>query len=146
MFNAQGVTLDLIQRWSTALVAGHTLILRSFPGLWKLGYYFDMKGGKRPGAGRKKGFAAKNAEEARRLLSEMVLKEIGPIGEALIKKAKNGDTAAAKELLDRAFGKSTTVVEATVSQPNEEAERDRIAIRDMIRAVRARNKESALST
>lgn len=64
------------------------------------------KGGKRPGAGRKRGFAAKNAEEARSILSEMVMKEIKPIGLALIKKAKKGDISAARELFDRAFGKA----------------------------------------
>lgn len=65
-----------------------------------------MKGGYRAGAGRKKGFAAKNAEEARRLIAEMVSEEIGPIVRALIKKAKNGDISAAKELFDRAWGKA----------------------------------------
>ena len=104
-----------------------------------------MKGGKRPGAGRKKGFSAKNAEEARRVLSEMVMKEISPIGEALIAKAKEGDIPAARELFDRAFGKSTTFVEATVSRPDEEAEEQRIALRDLIRAMRAKNKATAIA-
>lgn len=65
-----------------------------------------MRGGYRAGAGRKQGFAAKNAEESRRVLSEMVMHDIVPIGEALIAKAKDGDIAAARELFDRAFGKS----------------------------------------
>jgi hypothetical protein len=65
-----------------------------------------MRGGKRQGAGRKQGFAAKNAEEARRILSDMVLQEIAPIGKALITKAKKGDVAAVRELFDRAFGKA----------------------------------------
>jgi hypothetical protein len=65
-----------------------------------------MRGGYREGAGRKKGFAAKNAEESRRVLSEMVMVEIVPIGEALIAKAKKGDVIAIRELFDRAFGKS----------------------------------------
>lgn len=63
------------------------------------------RGGTRTGAGRKKGFAAKSAEEARQILAEMVMKEIRPIGLALIKKAKQGDISATKELFDRAFGK-----------------------------------------
>ena len=42
-----------------------------------------MRGGYRQGAGRKQGFAAKNAEEVRRILSEMVMNEIEPIGNAL---------------------------------------------------------------
>ncbi len=69
-----------------------------------------MRGGYRIGAGRKKGFAAKNAEEARRLLSEMVAQEIGPIGDALILKAKNGDIAAIKELFNRAWGRSPQAI------------------------------------
>ena len=72
-----------------------------------------MRGGYRQGAGRKPGFAAKNAEEARRVLSEMVMREIGPIVEALIAKAKNGDVIAIRELFDRAFGKSPSSVDIT---------------------------------
>ena len=73
--------------------------------------YQTMRGGYRQNAGRKKGFAAKNAEEARRVLSEMVMGDIEPIGRALINKAKKGDVTAARELFDRAFGK---VPQATV--------------------------------
>ena len=65
-----------------------------------------MKGGKRIGAGRKKGFAAKNAEQARQVLSEMLVGKIKPIAEALIARAEAGDVVAAKELFDRAWGKS----------------------------------------
>lgn len=65
-----------------------------------------MRGGHRAGAGRKKGFAAKNAEEARRVLSEMLVSKIKPIAEALIARAEAGDVVAAKELFDRAWGKS----------------------------------------
>ncbi len=66
----------------------------------------NMRGGHREGAGRKQGFSGKNAEEARRMLSERVAQEIGPIGDALILKAKNGDIPAIKELFDRAWGRS----------------------------------------
>jgi hypothetical protein len=65
-----------------------------------------MRGGYRQGAGRKQGFSAKNAEEIRRILSEMVMAEIKPIGKALIAKAKKGDVIAVRELFDRAFGKA----------------------------------------
>lgn len=41
--------------------------------------YQNMTGGKRTGSGRKKGFAAKSAEEARRLFAERVALEIGPL-------------------------------------------------------------------
>jgi len=69
-----------------------------------------MRGGKRLGAGRKPGFAAKNAEEARRILSEMVVREIRPIGVALIAKAKKGDIRAASELFDRSFGRAPQAI------------------------------------
>jgi len=47
-----------------------------------------MRGGYREGSGRKQGFAAKKAEEAREILAGMVISEIVPTGEALIAKAK----------------------------------------------------------
>ena len=59
-----------------------------------------MRGGYRLGAGRKQGFSAKNAEEVRRILSEMVMREIKPIGKALIDKAKRGDVTATRELFE----------------------------------------------
>lgn len=74
-----------------------------------------MRGGKRQGAGRKQGFAAKSAEEARRAFAEMVSKEITPIALALIKQAKKGDIRAAQLLFDRAWGKSPA--EASSSNP-----------------------------
>ncbi len=76
-----------------------------------------MRGGYRTGAGRKQGFAAKNAEEARRLLSERVAQEIGPIGDALILKAKNGDIPAIKELFDRAWGRSPQSIALENAEP-----------------------------
>lgn len=63
------------------------------------------RGGKRPGAGRKKGYAARTAEEARKVFAEVVSKEIEPIAKALVKQAKKGDIRATALLLDRAFGK-----------------------------------------
>ena len=65
-----------------------------------------MKGGYRIGAGRKQGFAAKNAEEARKLLSERVAQEIAPLTDILIKRAKAGNMRAMHELLDRAWGRA----------------------------------------
>lgn len=70
-----------------------------------------QRGGKREGAGRKKGFAALQAEEARRILADMVMKEIVPIGVALIAKAKKGDVFAIRELFDRAFGKPLVTID-----------------------------------
>jgi hypothetical protein len=75
-----------------------------------------MRGGYREGAGRKQGYAAKAAEEARELLSEMVMREIKPIGESLIAKAKEGDVSAARELFDRAFGKSPQTSKIDLTQ------------------------------
>lgn len=65
-----------------------------------------MHGGKRIGAGRKQGYAAKNAEEARRFIAERVAAEIGPIAESLIAQAKKGNIQAIKELFDRAWGRA----------------------------------------
>jgi hypothetical protein len=74
-----------------------------------------MRGGYRAGAGRKKGFSAKNAEEVRRILSEMVMREIVPIGNALISRAKNGEVVAVRELFDRAFGKAPQTAKVDLS-------------------------------
>jgi hypothetical protein len=75
-----------------------------------------MRGGKRIGAGRKQGFAAKNAEEARNYLSERVAVEIGSIADSLINRAKTGDIRAIKELLDRAWGRSPQAVAVSVEK------------------------------
>jgi hypothetical protein len=75
-----------------------------------------MRGGHRTGAGRKKGFAAKNAEEARKVLSERVAEEIGPLSDMLISKAKKGDMRAVHELLDRAWGRPAQEIRATIEQ------------------------------
>ena len=74
-----------------------------------------MRGGYRQNAGRKKGFAAKNAEDVRRILSEMVMQNIEPIGKALITRAKRGEVIAVRELFDRAFGKApqTTKIDSS---------------------------------
>lgn len=70
-----------------------------------------MRGGYRPGAGRKVGFAAKKSEEARKVFAELTENEVKPIAEALIQKAKKGDVAAAKELFDRAWGRAVQATE-----------------------------------
>lgn len=64
-----------------------------------------MHGGNRKGAGRKKGFAAKDAEEARRYLSHRVSEEIQPLAEVLIQRARKGGLKAFQILLDRAWGR-----------------------------------------
>jgi hypothetical protein len=70
-----------------------------------------MRGGYRQNAGRKMGFSAKNAEEARKLLSKKVAQEIGPIGDILISEAKKGNIRAIRELFDRAWGRPRQEVE-----------------------------------
>lgn len=84
------------------------------------------KGGKRIGAGRKKGFAALSAEEARRVFAEAVSKEIQPISAALIKKAKEGDISAIRELLDRAYGKATQPIDKSLKVSTVDLIRQRI--------------------
>jgi len=81
-----------------------------------------MRGGYRQNAGRKKGFVAINAEEARRVLSEMVLKEISPIVKALISRAKKGEILATKELFDRVFGKALQSTESRLDLKVEKLE------------------------
>lgn len=74
-----------------------------------------MRGGYRKNAGRKKGFSAISAEQSRIILADMVAREIVPIAEALILKAKNGDISAVKELFDRAWGRSPQAMSIRVT-------------------------------
>lgn len=76
-----------------------------------------MHGGSRLGAGRKPGFAAKHAEEARRYLSQRVAEEIGPLVEVLLVKAKSGDTRALQVLFDRAWGRPRQEVQFITKEP-----------------------------
>lgn len=71
------------------------------------------KGGKREGAGRKIANHTIAIAEARKRLVEEYLKVQGPIDQALIKKAKDGEIPAIKELYDRVYGKSLQAVEMT---------------------------------
>src|SRR3990167_4115760 len=70
-----------------------------------------MRGGYRKGAGRKQGFAAKNAEEARKYFSERVAQEIEPLCNLLIKQAKTGNIRAMKELFDRTWGRAPQAIQ-----------------------------------
>lgn len=69
------------------------------------------KGGYRPGAGRKKGFKAIEAEKAREYIINRVSEELGPIIDKAIEQAKAGDQTARRELLDRAYGKPRETIE-----------------------------------
>lgn len=68
-------------------------------------------GGKRAGAGRKKGFAALEAERQRDFVAKKLVKEFAPIVDKAISQAKDGDKYAREWLADRAYGKSMQAVE-----------------------------------
>ena len=63
-------------------------------------------GGKREGAGRKKGFPALEAEKARLMIAEKLSTEFAPIVDKAIEQAKAGQKDARDWLTDRAYGKS----------------------------------------
>ena len=69
------------------------------------------KGGYRPGAGRKKGFKAIEAEKAREYIASRVSKELEPIIDKAIEQAKAGDQTARRDLFDRAYGRPRETVE-----------------------------------
>ncbi|MSU74863.1 hypothetical protein EXS57_03775 [Candidatus Kaiserbacteria bacterium] len=89
-----------------------------------------MRGGYRAGAGRKRGFAAKLAEEARTIFAERVAQEIGPLSDVLISKAKAGDIRALHELLDRAWGRAPQGIEMTMVEedPDTEESNERVRV------------------
>lgn len=67
--------------------------------------------------GRPKGSKAAhtiNAEQGKALLVKMYLDNIRPINEALLKKAREGDMQAIKELHDRVYNKATQPLEGKV--------------------------------
>lgn len=69
-----------------------------------------MHGGSRQGAGRKKGYSAVSAEEARKYVSRRVSEELEPLVDVLIEKSKNGDLKAMNLLLNRAWGRPSQEV------------------------------------
>lgn len=66
----------------------------------------EKRGGKRPGAGRKKGFAALKAEQAREFIAAELEKNLKLIVTRAIDQAKEGDKYARDWLSDRAWGKA----------------------------------------
>ncbi len=72
-----------------------------------------QNGGKRAGAGRKKGFSAKNAEVARAYIVKRVGKELAPIIDKQIEQAKAGDDKARTDLFNRAYGRPKETLEVT---------------------------------
>ncbi|MEI6022680.1 MAG: hypothetical protein WCQ32_02470 [bacterium] len=73
-----------------------------------------QRGGKRIGAGRKKGVAALEHEKARELLALKLFTEFGPIVDKAIEQAKNGDPEARKWLSDRAWGRPKDTMDMTI--------------------------------
>lgn len=71
------------------------------------------RGGKRPGAGRKKGVASILAEKTHAYAAEQLEKYKKPIIAALVKKAKKGDVFAVRELWDRAHGRPQQYIDHT---------------------------------
>lgn len=69
------------------------------------------KGGFRIGAGRKKGFAALEAEKARELIATKLKVHLEPIVDKAIVQATEGDKFAREWLVDRAYGKAQQPVE-----------------------------------
>lgn len=75
-----------------------------------------QRGGKRPGAGRKKGLASVMAEKARDILVSELMKEWKPIVVEAVKAAKKGDATARAWLTDRGFGKA--LEQLAISDPD----------------------------
>jgi hypothetical protein len=73
------------------------------------------RGGKRPGAGRKKGL---DAEAYRKYLIDQIVIHKAPLVDALIKKGISGDVQALKEIGDRALGRPQPSVEVKDKEGN----------------------------
>ncbi|HRH22457.1 MAG TPA: hypothetical protein PLB51_00490 [Candidatus Paceibacterota bacterium] len=76
-----------------------------------------MKGGYRKGAGRKKGFAAYEAEKAREFIVQRLSADLEPIIEKAIKQARRGDKQARTWLFERAYGKPKETVDMSINNP-----------------------------
>lgn len=63
-------------------------------------------GGRREGAGRKKGYVALQAEKFRQEVVKQTMKELRPILKKALEQAKAGDAQARSWLIDRGFGKA----------------------------------------
>lgn len=74
------------------------------------------RGGKREGAGRKKGYASIAAEKARDFICKELDKNLKPIIKKAIEQAEGGDAVARNFLFERGYGK---VAQAIVTQDEE---------------------------
>ena len=73
-----------------------------------------MQGGKRKGAGRKKGSKATHtieAEKAREFIIRKLVESLEPIVNKMIEQAKKGDRFAREELFNRAMGRPPQALE-----------------------------------
>lgn len=73
-------------------------------------------GGKRPGAGRKKGSKASHtlqAEAGRAFVVATIARHLKPLLAAMVEKAKEGNVQAFSELMDRGWGRPAQAMELT---------------------------------
>jgi hypothetical protein len=86
------------------------------------------KGGKRVGAGRKKGLSSMLSEAAHDYIAKRVVEEQEPLIQAQLKKAKKGDTFAFNALYDRGFGRPKQTSDVTVreSKPFDDVKNDSV--------------------
>ena len=68
-------------------------------------------GGRREGSGRKRGYAAIEAEKAREIIIKKLVESVEPIVNKAVEQAKAGDYKAREWLSDRALGKTPTSIE-----------------------------------
>jgi len=76
-------------------------------------------GGKREGAGRKKGYAAIQAEKSRELICKALEQDIKPIIEKAVEQSKSGDAVARNFLFERGYGKVAQAVTTLDEEGNE---------------------------
>lgn len=70
----------------------------------------SKRGGYREGSGRKKGEATLYSEALKAKIAELVAVDAPEMIKAQVKKAKEGDTTAFKELMDRVLGKAPQAI------------------------------------
>ncbi len=93
-----------------------------------------QQGGKREGAGRKKGSKASHtlqAAIAKQQLIEKYIENAKPINQALVDKALTGDIQAIKEIHDRVWGKAPQSVDMNVTDETYDEERIRAAAKKL---------------
>ena len=71
-------------------------------------------GGKREGAGRKKGFKALQREKDLEYIAQRLSKELPPIVDKQIEQAKAGDNNARTDLYNRAYGRPKETMDMNI--------------------------------